>query len=292
MPWLQLKIHATREEAATFETIMLSNGALSVTFEDGADEPIYEPDLGETPLWFNTKVTGLFEADIDTDDVGKRILSLTGKTNTYKWEILEDKDWQREWLTHYKPIKCDDRFWVCPSTCEKPDPSAINLVLDPGLAFGTGTHPTTFLCLQWISKYELAGKSVIDYGCGSGILGIAALLHQAASVIGVDIDPQALTATSDNVKRNGLDPAHFPVYLSNKHPEVESDVVLANILAGPLVDLAPKLISLTKKGGAICLSGVLSSQKEAVITAYEGHVKIRHIFEKDEWVCITGTRVT
>lgn len=290
MPWLQLKITTTRDHTSIVETAMLSSGALSVTFEDSADEPIYEPELGETPLWSETRVTGLFEASIDTVTAEKVIFDQCNKPITYQWEILEDKDWQREWLSHFKPIQCGEKFWICPSSCEKPDKSSINLILDPGLAFGTGTHPTTFMCLQWIANNHLQNKTVIDYGCGSGILGIAALLHQAKFVLGVDIDPQALTATEENVRRNALDTDSFPVYFPDTHPHKEADVVFANILAGPLVELAPKLIALTKPGGCICLSGILAAQRESIITAYQQYILITDIFEKDEWICITGTK--
>lgn len=291
MPWLQLKINTTPKTATSVESAMETCGALSVTFEDNADDPIFEPALGEVPLWNETRVTGLFEADVDTNSVLNRVLTLCGEAETAcQWQILEDKDWQREWMKHFKPIQCGKNFWICPSWCEKPDPEAVNLMLDPGLAFGTGTHPTTFLCLQWIAEEKITDKTVIDYGCGSGILGLAALLLGAHSVTGVDIDPQALVASTENIKRNQLDPERFPVYFPNKCPNDEVDFVFANILAGPLVDLAPTLTSLLKPGGKICLSGILSIQRQAIVDAYSSVINIDSIHEQDNWLCITGTK--
>ena len=291
MPWLQLRINCEPEVASRCESALLGNGALSVTFEDNAHQPIFEPELGETPLWNETRVTGLFEADIDTQLIETRIAkALTRKKVHLYWHVLEDKDWEREWMSHYTPIQCHERLWVCPSWCEPPKPDAINLLLDPGLAFGTGTHPTTFLCLQWLAEQKLSQSHVVDYGCGSGILGIAALLLGARHVDGVDIDPQALLATQDNVQRNGLDKMQFPVYFPEKYHTVKHDFVLANILAGPLVELAPTLIELLKPGGKICLSGVLKVQEQSIIEAYKDAIDIEGIKQKEEWICFTGTK--
>lgn len=291
MPWLQLRINTNPSNAPSVESAMESYGALSVTFEDNADEPIFEPALGEVPLWSETRVTGLFEADINTESTLNQILTRCDENaNACQWHILEDKDWQREWMKHFKPIQCSDNFWICPSWCETPNPNAVNLMLDPGLAFGTGTHPTTFLCLEWIAEQNLSGQSAIDYGCGSGILGIAALLLGAHTVSGVDIDPQALVATVENIKRNKLNPERFPVYFPNKSPSEEVDFVFANILAGPLVELAPTLTALIKPGGKICLSGILSIQKQAIVDAYSTVINIDSIDEQENWLCITGTK--
>ncbi|WP_086930948.1 50S ribosomal protein L11 methyltransferase [Agarilytica rhodophyticola] len=291
MPWLQLRVNTQRDDVPSVETAMTSNGALSVTFEDNADQPIFEPELGETPLWNETCVTGLFDAAIETHDVQDKITHQCGVgDDACHWQILEDKDWQREWMKHFSPLQCSANFWICPSWIAPPKPEAINLMLDPGLAFGTGTHPTTFMCLKWVAECNISNKDVVDYGCGSGILGIAALLHGAKSVTGIDIDPQALIASQENAKRNNLDKELFPVYFPDKCPTEKTDIVLANILAGPLVELAPALVSLLKTGGKICLSGILKSQQQAIIDTYSHHVTIDKIDEKDEWVCIVGTK--
>lgn len=291
MPWLQLRINCSRDAAHRVEEALEESESLAVTFEDNADQPIFEPQLGETPLWQETRVTGLFNADIDTAHISKQVNTVLGQLHTeHHWHILEDKDWEREWMSHYAPIQCADNLWICPSWTPPPNPQATNLMLDPGLAFGTGTHPTTFLCLQWLAKQSINDKSVIDYGCGSGILGIAALLLGASSTIGTDIDPQALLATQDNVKRNNLDAKRFPVFFPNKCPNDPADMVLANILAGPLVELSSTLISLLKPGGLLCLSGLLSVQQTDIEKAYQEHIDIEEISEKDGWICVTGRK--
>lgn len=271
---------------------MLACGAASVTFEDNADQPILEPGLGETPLWDNVKITGLFDAEIDTTKtiaIAER--KFGNKLPEHKWEQLEDKDWEREWMNNYHAIRCGERLWICPSWQQPPEPDKINLMLDPGLAFGTGTHPTTFMCMQWIDQQDFTGLDIVDYGCGSGILGIATLLMGAKKVIGVDIDPQALLATTENAKRNKLPEDAMPVFLPKDCPEFQADIMLANILAGPLAELAPALNGMTKVGGKICLSGILAIQADAVKAAYATWFDFDPIATQEEWVRITGTKV-
>ncbi|AMX01540.1 50S ribosomal protein L11 methyltransferase [Microbulbifer thermotolerans] len=292
MPWLQLRVDTDREHAEKIEEALLFAGAVSVTLQDNADQPILEPGLGEVPLWDHTRVTGLFDAEVDTAVTeAKAAAYLCELLPNARWEQLEDKDWEREWMSHYKPIRCGDKLWICPSWCEPPEPEAVNLLLDPGLAFGTGTHPTTFLCLQWLGQENLTGKNVIDFGCGSGILGIGAILLGAARASGTDIDPQALIASRDNAERNGIDPARFPVYLPEQLPREKADIVLANILAGPLVELAPQLSELTRIGGRICLSGILSSQADQVKAAYREWIDFDADGLHEDWVRLSGTRV-
>ena len=292
MPWLQLKIHTNRSQAEAIEDALLGAGAVSITLQDNADQPILEPALGETPLWDDTLLTGLFDAGIDTNLCTKIASDALGQVlPQHRWEQLEDKDWEREWMNNYHPIQCSDNLWICPSWKTPPNPAATNLLLDPGLAFGTGTHPTTFQCLQWLAEQPLKDCSVIDYGCGSGILAIAALLLGAKDAVGVDIDPQALIATQDNAQRNNISTDHIPVYLPNKHPTEPTDVMLANILAGPLAELAPALTQLTKTGGRLCLSGILATQAETVMAAYTEHFKFDPIRQKEEWVCLSATKI-
>ncbi|MFC6634451.1 50S ribosomal protein L11 methyltransferase [Microbulbifer taiwanensis] len=291
MPWLQLRVDTDREHAEKIEDALLFAGAVSVTLQDNADQPILEPGLGEVPLWDQTRITGLFDAEVDTAVAEARAASyLCELLPNARWEQLEDKDWEREWMSHYKPIQCAANLWICPSWCEPPQPDAVNLLLDPGLAFGTGTHPTTFLCLQWLAQEELTGKSAIDFGCGSGILGIGALLLGAEHALGTDIDPQALIASRDNAQRNGIDPARFPVFLPEKLPRAAVDLMLANILAGPLVELAPQLVELTRVGGRICLSGILASQAEQVKSAYQQWIDFDEDGHHQGWVRLSGTR--
>jgi len=289
MPWLQLKIDTNRDLVGPIEDALLATGAASVTLQDNANQPILEPPLGKTPIWVATRVTGLYEADIDTDKVSQAInQSLYTPLEQYYWEQLEDKDWEREWMNNYHPIQCTKDFWICPSWVEPPEPEAINLMLDPGLAFGTGTHPTTFQCLQWLAEQDFENAKVVDYGCGSGILAIGALLKGAADAIGVDIDPQALLATRDNSERNNLPSDSIEVFLPKNCPDYKADVTLANILAGPLAELAPTLNALTKPGGKLCLSGVLDTQAETVMDAYRDWFTFEPIRQKEEWVCLVG----
>jgi len=254
------------------------------------EQPILEPSLGEAPLWEHTRVVGLFDATVDTQQVDQYLAQQFPDTHSLvlQWEQLEDKDWEREWMKNYHPIQCADQLWICPSWIDPPAPNAVNLLLDPGLAFGTGTHPTTFLCLQWLAEQSLDGQSVVDYGCGSGILGVAALLLGATSATGIDIDPQALIATQDNVERNGLDSKRFPVYLPKDCPPLNTQLLLANILAGPLAELADKLVETLAPGGRICLSGILHHQADAVMRAYADHIIFDPIAQKEEWVRLTG----
>lgn len=291
MPWLQLKIHTTRRQVANIEAALQQAGAVSVTLEDNADQPILEPALGETPLWDQVRITGLFDADIDLEATGRQLQqSLADEAPELRWEQLEDKDWEREWMSHYHPIRCGERLWICPSWQQPPEPDKVNILLDPGLAFGTGTHPTTFLCMQWLDSEPLADKTVIDYGCGSGILGIAALKLGARTAMGIDIDPQALIATADNTARNGLAAERMPVYLPAAAPMAPADIVLANILAGPLASLAPMLTQLTRPGGRLCLSGILANQAEVVMAAYSEAFDFDPVAQKEEWVRLTATK--
>ncbi len=263
---------------------------MSVTLEDNADQPILEPALNETPLWDETRITGLFQADSNTLEIAARISQQLGGQSSLKWEQLEDRDWEREWINRYQPIRCGERLWICPSWREPPDPNAVNLSLDPGLAFGTGTHPTTFLCLQWLDKCKLEGKDVIDYGCGSGILAIAALLLGANSSVCIDIDPQALLATADNGKRNHIASNRISTHLPDQAPSEPADVVIANILAGPLTELAPRLAALTKPGGQICLSGIVASQAESVMRTYNQWFDFEPVASKEDWVRLVATK--
>ncbi|MDU6435567.1 MAG: 50S ribosomal protein L11 methyltransferase, partial [Pantoea sp.] len=208
----------------------------------------------------------------------------------HKIEQIEDKDWEREWMDNFHPMRFGERLWICPSWRDVPDPDAVNVMLDPGLAFGTGTHPTTSLCLSWLDGLDLAGKTVIDFGCGSGILAIAALKLGAAQAIGIDIDPQAIQASRDNAERNGV-ADRLSLYLPHQQPEnLQADVVVANILAGPLRELAPLISVLPKTGGHLGLSGVLASQADGVCEAYADRFTLDPVAEKEEWCRITGVR--
>ena len=208
----------------------------------------------------------------------------------HKVEILEDKDWVREWMDQYQPVKLSDRLWICPSWREPVDPDAANLILDPGLAFGTGTHPTTHLCLQWLAQAKTEGKTVIDYGCGSGILAIAALLLGAESALAIDNDPQALTATQDNASRNQIAPKRLTVTLPRDNYPASADILLANILAQPLIELAGVIAGLVKPSGQLALSGILESQWQDVAAAYSPWFELNDPVIEAEWVRLNGIR--
>ncbi len=295
MPWLQIRVHTTPDHVPAFEDVLLDCGALVVTFEDVHDDPVYEPDLNTTPLWKHTRVTGLFEADADLEHIRPVVehkAEQLGQTNIdLKIEILEDKDWIREWMDSYHPIQFGKRLWVCPSWREVPDENGVNLILDPGLAFGTGTHPTTALCLEWLDSIDCQDKSIIDYGCGSGILGIAGLLLGANNMVGIDIDPQAVEATQANAERNSITPDRYEVKLPPYNGDLQADVVVANILAGPLAELSGTISKLVKQGGMLALSGILESQAHSVVEAYKPWFKIESIVEKEEWVRIVAKKL-
>ncbi|KTT29618.1 50S ribosomal protein L11 methyltransferase [Pseudomonas rhizoryzae] len=289
MSWLQVRLALTPAQAETYEDLMLELGAVSVTFMDAEDQPIFEPDLGTTPLWSQTHLLALFEGDTDAAALEQRV-QLLANGLTYEVERLEDQEWERSWMDNFQPMRFGQRLWIVPSWHEAPEPDAVNLLLDPGLAFGTGTHPTTALCLQWLDGEPVAGRQVLDFGCGSGILAIAALLLGAERAVGTDIDVQALEASRENANRNGIDPARFPLYLPADLPAEPADVVVANILAGPLVGLAEQITRLTRIGGRLALSGILAEQAEDVRAAYAGCFDLEPTATLDGWVRISGTR--
>ena len=297
MPWLQLTAEAPKQAINQIEDALLKAGAVSVTLQEHVPtgeeaKPILEPAPGKTPVWDSARITGLFTADCDTKSISASLEQQLKPTPEFRWEQLEDKDWVREWMDNYHPIQCADNLWICPSWKTPPDPSAVNVMLDPGLAFGTGTHPTTFLCMQWLASQELSNKQIIDYGCGSGILGVTALLLGAESAVGIDIDPQALTASRDNIDRNGLNQSQFPVFLPKQYKDgAPVDVLLANILAGPIVELADTLLNHLNIGGHLCLSGIIDKQVDSVIEAYQHQINFDPVEQKDEWVRLSGRKI-
>jgi ribosomal protein L11 methyltransferase len=292
VPWLQLRLDTRPDQVDALEALLLACGAAAVTLEDNADEPVLEPAVGETPLWRQTRLTGLFRADTDMDAVMARLPATLAERANCRVEILEDKDWERAWMDSYRPMRFGASLWVCPSWLPPPDPDATNLLLDPGLAFGTGTHPTTALCLTQLAGMPLAGRRVVDYGCGSGILLVAALKLGATGGLAVDNDPQALTATRDNARRNAIDDARLTVSLPGQPDATRwrgtADVVVANILAGPLLALADDLLDLLRPGGALLLSGLLQSQAPELLSRYHPRIDLTVAAEQEGWVCLRG----
>lgn len=292
MPWIQLRLSANEENAEQYSDWLSACGSQAVTFIDAHDTPIYEPLPGDEVLyWHNTVVMGLFEANHDMDKVISYLQSIhpDKKNMQYKLEQIEDKDWEREWMDNFHPMKFGQRLWICPSWLEVPEPEAVNVMLDPGLAFGTGTHPTTALCLTWLDSLDLTDKTVVDFGCGSGILSLAALKLGAKKVIGIDIDPQALQASLENAKRNGVED-RLELFLPKNQPEFKADVVVANILAGPLRELAPVIMDYVAPQGLLALSGILAEQAVQLQNVYSQWCLMEPIVEQDEWVRLTGKR--
>jgi ribosomal protein L11 methyltransferase len=289
MPFLQLTLDIATADPAPFEDTLFDLGALSVTLEDAADDPVLEPSPGETPLWPTRVVKALLDASASRDDLVRSLAHALPDTPTPRFEPIADKAWEREWLKDFKPMRFGRRLWVCPGGLPAGDPDAVRVELDPGLAFGTGTHPTTALCLEWLDGRDLNGRTVVDYGCGSGILAIAALKLGAGSVRAVDSDPQALIATRDNARRNHLDQG----LTASSEPGLEersADVLVANILAGPLVDLAPRFARAVRAGGELALSGILLEQAETVTAAYRPWFDIALSATRAGWALISGQR--
>ncbi|MEX2488887.1 MAG: 50S ribosomal protein L11 methyltransferase [Pseudomonadales bacterium] len=289
MNWKAIAADTTRDSLESLETLLWDQGAVSVTVTDAGDNPLYEPGPGQVPVWKKVTVTGLFEDDVDSDHIRDQ-LGVEG-FDAIHVEDLGDRIWEREWLDKFKPMQFGQNLWICPGGQEVEAHDAVVINLDPGLAFGTGTHPTTRLCLEWLDTQVLAGKCVIDYGCGSGILGIAALLLGADRVIGVDNDSQAITASRENALRNGVADRFEAGLPEEIHIEDGSaDIVVANILANPLRQLSQKLIAMLNVRGHLVMSGIMSHQKSWVKESYQQYILFQEDRELDDWICLAGEK--
>jgi ribosomal protein L11 methyltransferase len=294
MPFLQLTLTLGAADPEPFEEALLAAGATSITLEDEGDDPVLEPAPGTTPLWPRVRLKALFDSSAQAQEILDALPPLASPQRV-AFETIEDRAWEREWLKDFRPMRFGRRLWICPggqqpSTAElAPDIEACLIELDPGLAFGTGTHPTTALCLEWLDEAPLAGRNVIDYGCGSGVLAVAALKLGAARVLAIDIDPQALLATRDNAERNAVS-ASLDVRLATDASTAAADVLLANILAEPLLALAPRFAELVVPGGNLVLSGILGSQAAAVAERYAPWFDIAPAIVRDDWVRLDGRR--
>jgi ribosomal protein L11 methyltransferase len=289
--WLQLSIDTSETEAPLYELLFENLGALSVTLGDAGDQPLLELPPESQQLWHQTRVTALFEGDTDAKQL-KHLLSESIKqaeVDRIVWERIEDRIWERVWLEHFKPMRFGRRLWICPDGQSVTDSEGVIVQLDPGLAFGTGTHPTTALCLEWLDTQDLQGKTIIDYGCGSGILAIAALRLGADSALAVDHDPQALQATRENAEKNGVSD-RITTQLPDEVSAQPTDVLLANILAEPLLQLAEILAGLVKPGGAMALSGILAEQEEALKDRYQPLMDLSPTQQREEWILISGIK--
>lgn len=293
MAWHQISVITNEDTAPKVADYFSDLGAVSVTYMDAEDEPVYEPAIGETKIWTNTRVIALYELTADPAQIRSQTLKHFQQNSLKYWEfeVIEDQAWERAWMEHYHPMKFADKLWVCPTGQEQREDNTVCLILDPGLAFGTGTHPTTALCLEWLASHELAGKTVVDYGCGSGILAIAALLLGAERAYAVDIDPQAITATESNAAKNNVQdkivcclPEQFSL------ADTKADVVLANILAKPLIEMVGLITGLVVSKGQLVLSGILAEQADSVIDAYHSFLPLNKPVQQEDWVRLTGIK--
>jgi ribosomal protein L11 methyltransferase len=297
MPWLELSLRCRASEEARVEAALEDLGAISVSLLDAADvaneKAILEPGVGELPLWPEVTVLALFDADTDQELLLHALEAWDERIDlaSASFEAVADQDWERAWMDQYAPMQFGVRTWIIPWNMAAPAEAERGVIirLDPGLAFGSGTHPTTALCLQWLDGLDLQGRALLDFGCGSGILALAALKLGAARAVGVDNDPQALLASVDNAERNGV-AARLAVYLPEAEPAATYPVVVANILAVALDALAPTLAARVAPGGVIALSGILHGQEGELLQRYAPWFEDLQAAQLDDWMRITGRR--
>lgn len=292
MAWFEFHITTTAKHANRMSDTLILLGAQAVTMRDAGNQPIYEPDPETTPLWEEIIVVGLFDKTEPMEKLGLYLEKQRDDGLLKKFELhhVADEDWTRRCLDSFKPLHFGKRLWVCPSWLTPPYPEAINVILDPGIAFGTGTHPTTALCLEWLDEHIHSQDSLIDYGCGSGILSIAALKLGAKKVVAIDHDPQALEATLRNAEKNLFKSPSLKVCLPSDFNKRPAEVLVANILAKPLIEFAPFFASLVQTQGKLLLSGILESQAADVIEAYKPWFNIEKTDKKGEWIRLEGVR--
>ncbi|MEO7051661.1 MAG: 50S ribosomal protein L11 methyltransferase [Rhodanobacter sp.] len=297
MPFLELSLIVRTEQQPGVEAALDDLGALSITLRDAQaetpdEQAIFEPGVGELPLWPTITLDALFDEHIDRRGLAGALVELLPwlEPDQLSFHDIADQAWERVWMDQFKPMAFGRRLWIYPWNIEPPeDDDLVTVRLDPGLAFGSGTHPTTALCLEWLDSLDLRGKTVTDYGCGSGILAIAALKLGAASATGVDNDPQALIASADNAARNGV-AERLSVQLPDQHAVPPSDVFVANILAGPLATLAPTFAAAAKAGAPFAISGILAGQQEELLQRYHEWFSDLRVDAREDWVRISGRR--
>lgn len=292
MAWQQLQLRTSAANSESLEQLLMEYGAVAISFVDAEDQPLFQIEPGSTVIWDATILVALFESNLNLSQCLASLANNPAIDNRANLviEILEDQNWERAWMDEFHAMQYGPALWICPSWQTPPDPSAINIMLDPGLAFGSGTHATTSLCLEWLSASDLSNTTVVDYGSGSGVLAIGAALLGAGRVIAVDNDPQAITATLDNSQRNNIGLETLTAHLPDDTPDTEADILLANILAGPLLTLAPTLKKLIKPSGSIVLSGILEEQIDMILEVYDPLFTMQAPQIKDGWVRLTGTK--
>lgn len=331
MPFLELSLTVPLQRQPMVEDALEALGALSITLRDAnAETPderaIFEPGVGELPLWASIHLDALLEASTDRSALVQALADAVPwlEPTQLTFREVADEDWERAWMDQFQPMRFGQRLWIYPWNIEPPDDeqsvvgrssascevhgrtsvtggrtagvtardtsASMHVVrLDPGLAFGTGTHPTTALCLEWLDGLDLHGRHVVDYGCGSGILAIAALKLGADAAIGIDNDPQALTASMDNAQRNGV-VDRLQVFLPQDMPKLNAQIFVANILAGPLAELAPTFAAICQPGAPFAISGILHGQQDELLACYAEHFEALRVDTRDDWVRISGRR--
>lgn len=292
MSFCQLSFEASKLEAEFYADLLADLGALAVSLEDAQDTPIFEPLPGTTPLWNKTKVIGLYEAEIDIEQLKQTLKLALNETSfkTLKFETLPDENWVLKSRDHFKPLQFGNNLWICPSWCELPEQAkdSVKIWLDPGLAFGTGSHPTTGLCLEYLASHPPLKKQVMDYGCGSGILAIAAIKLGATQVLAIDHDPQALLSTRENAGLNMISEDQLLLSLPEEiQPEIKVDLLLANILLEPLLQLAATFNLCLSPKGKLVLSGILEDQTTLLISTYEPWFEGFEVEQRGEWIRVT-----
>jgi ribosomal protein L11 methyltransferase len=285
----EINLRLERHQYLATEILLDELGAVSISIVDAEDSPIFVEEVDTTPLWHQITLTALFAEDIQLQTLQNPIEEALAAPVELRKREIQDQNWQKKWMQNLQPIQFSERLWVCPSWITYPDPFAINIQLDPGLAFGTGTHPTTVLCMQWLANYSLADKTVMDFGCGSGILAIAAYYLGAKKIIAIDHDPQAIQATGLNANINGVDSEKLQMILDNSPSQQRYDVIIANVLLLPLLKYSADFAKAMSPSSKIILSGILDQQLEQMKQVYEPTFKFDNIHSKKEWLLIEAS---
>ena len=288
--WVEISVRVARRRQHTAERLITDHGALAVTARAASTDACFQRDTADMPYWESIKLTGLFAADCGVEAITGCLRSELSATDAdIEVAVIEDRDWERESLSQFNPIAVGAGLWVCPSWCVPPAEAETVVYIDPGMAFGTGHHATTWLCLEFIARHPLLSGTVVDYGCGSGILGIAALCRGATRVWAIDNDPQALTASAENARRNGVADRFTPLHPDRVPSDTHADLVVANILFDPLIHLRARLASMVTRSGRLLLSGILPEQACALANEYTSDFEFQQ-FEREGWAILVGRK--
>lgn len=285
----EIKLCISQTQHIAVEVILEELGTISISLQDAEDDPVFVEQLGDTPLWKQITMTAYFAETIDINILQQILEQSLGCPLEINARNIEEEDWQKASMQTFEAMQFGDRLWVCPSWRHYPDPFAVNIKLDPGLAFGTGTHATTALCLEWLAEYPIKGKTIVDFGCGSGILAIAAYYLGAASVLAIDHDPQAIQATKSNAKYNLVPESIMNIQIAHQVQQKNCDIIIANVLLQPLIDLQQQFAQCIKPSGKLILSGILESQFDELRQAYQPNFIFEHVSLRDEWLLVEAS---